>query len=369
MKTIRKIVVCASVALVAMSAAGQAQNGVSIPDIPGYKTLKCDFHIHTVFSDGTVWPTVRVDEAIREELDAISITEHIEFRPNHISGDIVSTHDRSYEIAAEAVADAAEERKLVLIRGSEITRSMAPGHSNAIFLKVCDSLDRPEWRDSYAEAKRQGAFIFWNHPSWQAQQPHETLWWPEHTEIFENGWMDGIEVVNGCDYSPEAHQWSLDRNLTMLGTSDAHDPIRSLDPAKGEHRTMTLVFARDNTPVAIREALDARRTVVYYGNTLIGRRPLLQSIFDSAIELVKIHPSERRMVVEYRNLSGLTFELRRTGDDPEFDYMRQGRLTVKPHECGVFVIRFPEGKHGNVGFEVTNFLVAPGRGLDVSYEL
>ena len=33
---------------------------ISIPGFDGYETLKCDFHIHTVFSDGSVWPTVRV---------------------------------------------------------------------------------------------------------------------------------------------------------------------------------------------------------------------------------------------------------------------------------------------------------------------
>ncbi len=36
--------------------------GVSMdfPNILGYKTLKCDFHQHTVFSDGDVWPSIRV---------------------------------------------------------------------------------------------------------------------------------------------------------------------------------------------------------------------------------------------------------------------------------------------------------------------
>jgi len=50
---------------------------VNLPDIPGYVTLKCDFHMHTVFSDGDVWPTVRVDEALRDGLDAIAITDHL----------------------------------------------------------------------------------------------------------------------------------------------------------------------------------------------------------------------------------------------------------------------------------------------------
>ncbi len=47
-----------------------AQNGddgrkINFPDIPGYKTLLCDFHQHTVFSDGSVWPNIRVQEALK----------------------------------------------------------------------------------------------------------------------------------------------------------------------------------------------------------------------------------------------------------------------------------------------------------------
>ena len=51
----------------------QVRNEIRVPDPEGYRTLKCDFHIHTVFSDGLVWPTVRVDEAYREGLDAIAL--------------------------------------------------------------------------------------------------------------------------------------------------------------------------------------------------------------------------------------------------------------------------------------------------------
>jgi len=54
---------------------------IEFPDIPGYKTLKCDFHQHTVFSDGHVWPTIRVAEASEDGLDAIAITDHLEYQP------------------------------------------------------------------------------------------------------------------------------------------------------------------------------------------------------------------------------------------------------------------------------------------------
>ena len=96
---------------------------IRIPDILGYHTLKCDFHMHTVFSDGLVWPTVRVDEAWREGLDAICISDHIEYQPH--KADIPTNHNRPYEIALER----AKKAGLLLIRGAEITRETPPGLS------------------------------------------------------------------------------------------------------------------------------------------------------------------------------------------------------------------------------------------------
>jgi len=82
---------------IALPLLAQVRGNIAIPDLNGYVTLKCDFHAHTVFSDGLVWPTVRIDEAYREGLDAIAITDHIEYRP--YKEDVVASHNRSYEIA------------------------------------------------------------------------------------------------------------------------------------------------------------------------------------------------------------------------------------------------------------------------------
>lgn len=88
---------------------------LNIPDIPGYKTLKCDLHMHTVFSDGNVWPSFRVEEAWAEGLDVIAITDHLGHNiHNNVDDD---NFNRSYEIA-KPVAD---KLGMVLIRGSEIT--------------------------------------------------------------------------------------------------------------------------------------------------------------------------------------------------------------------------------------------------------
>ena len=96
-----------------MSGQAQRRNEIQVPDLDGYTTLKCDFHIHSVFSDGLVWPTVRVDEAYRDGLDAISLTEHIEYRPH--KQDVVSDHNRSFDLCREQ----AEKLGILLIKGSE----------------------------------------------------------------------------------------------------------------------------------------------------------------------------------------------------------------------------------------------------------
>ena len=52
------------------------------PDLKdGRLVLSVDTHTHSVFSDGHVWPTVRVWEANKDRLDAMAITEHLEYQP------------------------------------------------------------------------------------------------------------------------------------------------------------------------------------------------------------------------------------------------------------------------------------------------
>ena len=348
--------------LVAITGQAQVQNRIVIPDISGYKTLQCDFHIHTVFSDGLVWPTVRADEAYREGLDAISITDHLEYRP--FSKDVVASHNRSYEIAKPS----ADNKNVILIRGSEITRSMPPGHFNAIFLSDSEPLAKDDWRDSFAEAKRQNAFIFWNHPGWDAQQPDTTLWWKEHTEIYDKGWMNGIEVVNEHSYYEEAFQWALDKKLTILGNSDIHQPIQTeYDFAVGDHRVTTLVFAKTRTAEAIREALDNRRTAVFHKDLLIGEEQYLRPIFDNSIEITNISQGNNSITISILNKSGLTFKLKKTAHDKNIVYFRE--FEIKPHSRHSVTIRFTGNNNGKFNFEVTNLLVRPGKGLDCSYDL
>ena len=335
----------------------QTKGKINIPDLKGYVTLKCDFHIHTVFSDGNVWPTVRIEEAYREGLDVIAITDHIEYRPHN--DDIVASHNRSYDIAQAA----AKSRGIILIKGSEITRSMPPGHSNAIFLTNSDELDKPEYMDAFRAAKAQNAFLFWNHPGWLAQQPDTTLWWAEHTQLLQQGMMHGIEVVNG-EYYPEAHRWCLEKNLTMIGNSDAHGPMPNY--ASGKHRTMTLVFARSATQEAIREALDERRTAVYHEEYIIGEEKYLKELFENALEW-SMEKNGNTVNITIKNNSDLTFRLKKTSHDARLVYFRNTSIepyTIAPNSVQTFTVRLLENvTGGEVNFSVENLLVQPDQGM------
>lgn len=256
---------------------------LKFPDLPGYKTLKCDFHQHTVFSDGSVWPDIRVMEALMDGLDAISLTEHLEYQP-HKEDIPHPDRNRSFELAMKE----AENHDLIIVKGSEITRKMPPGHNNAIFISDANKLLIDDSVAVFREAKKQGAFIFWNHPNWISQRKDGMATLTEvHRRLIQEKLLDGIEVVNDQTYSDEALQIALDNNLTIMGTSDIHKLIDwDFKVNEGGHRPVTLVFAKEKNEAAIKDALMNRRTVAVFKNLLIGRNEFLIPLIESSLKVV-----------------------------------------------------------------------------------
>ena len=343
--------------LFAAFALGQSRREINFPDILGYKTLKCDLHMHTVFSDGSVWPPVRVDEAWREGLDAISITDHIEYQPH--KDDVPTNHGRSHEIAISR----ARERNLLLIKGAEFTRETPPGHFNAIFINDANALAVEDLLEGIKIADKQGAFVFWNHPGWK---PEHKGWFDFHTTLYENKLMHGIEIVNGESYYPEAHEWCLEKNLTMMGTSDVHQPFTLLETSPDKHRPMTLVFARERSIDAIKEALVEGRTTVWFEKQLIGRKKYLDEIFKESVEIGKPYNKYRETIwVEIKNSSDIDIDLERAGT------LGPGQLTLAAN--ATTILRTGTGAKDEeipaqieLSYTARNFLIAPDKGLPVT---
>jgi hypothetical protein len=345
-------------ALVSLAAAAPAQvrHEIAFPDIQGYTTLKCDFHMHTVFSDGYVWPTVRVDEAWREGLDAIAITDHIEYQPH--KNDVPTNHNRPYEIALPR----AEERDILLIRGAEITRDTPPGHFNAIFLDDIEPLDTKDLLDAMEAASKQGAFIWWNHPNWK---PDRKGWLDIHTELYEKAYLRGIEVVNGLDYEPEVHQWAMEKNLTLMGNSDIHDPSPLETTTPDRHRPMTLVFVKTRNLAGIKDALVNGRTAIWHSDQLIGKREHLEAIFNAAVTVQDIDYANDNLVrLALVNACDVGLKLSRTGDTGPRD------VTVPPQ--GKALLRFKVKSLDSpieLAYVATNLLIGPKKGLPVRFTL
>ncbi|MGM0375964.1 MAG: Sb-PDE family phosphodiesterase [Bacteroidota bacterium] len=321
---------------------------IQIPDIPGYTTLKCDFHTHTVFSDGMVWPTVRITEAWQEGLDAIAITDHIEYLPHeeHVKGDFNS----SYEIARPL----AEKLDVILIRGGEITRDMPPGHLNGLFLEDVNALDTSDPEDALQAVVDQDGFVMWNHPGWKAQQ-HDTCQWMEmHQDLFEKGLIHGIEVFNSAEWYPVAIDWCVEKDLTMLGNSDIHDVTSHNYDLENGHRPMTLVFAEERTRESIREALFEKRTVAWFGDKMIGRKNILTQLFQASLDITENEVSdENQTILKVKNMADFPFHL---SDGKGFE------KTIPA--LSEAIVCLPEDQDR---FEVTNLIVGTEKVLETAF--
>ena len=277
-----------------------AKRTITIPNVGEFRVLKGDFHIHTLFSDGRVWPTERVIEADANGLDAIAITDHIEYRPN-LGGsgrasirlrDENDNHNLSHDLAQTE----ADKRGLLLVRGTEITKShMPPGHFNALFIKDANKIAAlaDDYRKMFKETVAQGGFLLWNHPGWQSPksgglEPGAPITFtPTHEEILKNGWMHGIEAFNNKEFYPIVANWCAQKNLAILADSDIHATELETYGPRNPRRPITLVLAREKTLESLREAFFAKRTIGWAADMIFGQEKWLRPLFEACIEIKK----------------------------------------------------------------------------------
>jgi len=361
------LIICISFSLLSLSAQKEGtivmddvvrqhyRQEILIPDIPGYVTLKCDFHLHTVFSDGVVWPTIRVSEAWEDGLDAIALTDHIEGHPKKMPGQ----KRTQYEVALPSALSSG----IILVRAGEISRSMPPGHFNALFVKDVDALDRTDVMDALGEAVKQGGFIIWNHPGWRKQQPDTTKWWKEHDAIYQKGWMHGIEVFNEKEWYPEAIQWAMDKNLAITGNSDVHDFYENFyDQVKYPVRPMTLVFAKERTEESLKEAMFAKRTATLFFNKLVGKKEFIDPIIKQSIKVETPHLYQDGWIYfTVKNLTDIEFTLVKTSTDKS---ELPARLTIPARASIILKAKQPKDKPETYTYYLENVLT----GVEQYYE-
>jgi hypothetical protein len=248
---------------------------------------------------------------------------------------------------------------------------MPPGHFNAIFLTDANALEKEDWRDSIKTAIDQGAFVFWNHPGWKGQQSDGvSRWYDEHTELYEKGWLHGIEIVNYKEYYPKAHAWCVEKKLAPIGNSDIHDSIHlGYSLHAGQHRAITLIFARAHTVESMKEALFARRTAVWVKNQIYGDDAYLEPLFKQSIEFK--HPSitlkgKNRSYFQIANHSDIDFELELNKEVERLSVTKA--IVLHAHKTALLSIKSIDGvtseKRGvKLPYKVKNLLISPNDSL------
>lgn len=294
---------------------------IILPQVKGYTCYKGDFHVHTTYSDGKVSPAGRVMEAWLDGLDIVAITDHYE----HHSGvknviKAISMKDSTVinyrmakvshnKIHEEAVAQLKKSGfPMLLVKGGEITRKAETiGHFNMLFLQDIDAAFDADPAEAFRKAKAQGGIVIHNHPAWRRKTCDKTEF---HQQVYAEGLVDGVEVVNGTGFYPPIVRRCIDERLTMFANTDEHYLTEQRYGAVDRFRTMTLVLASELTEASIKEAILDHRTIAFAGGALIGEEMWLSEFLNAAVDCRLVKTAEDGRTFRLTNNSSVAMTLR-----------------------------------------------------------
>ena len=306
---------------------------IVMPQVNGYNVYKADLHTHTIHSDADVVPSFRVYEAWYDGLDIIALTDHIEYRSfeekmvkylqkyvsQEYSGAVnhrIDDHPlKSGEVMVDLnypckeAAKYAERCGLLFIKGAEITRpGKTIGHFNALFTQDNNLIYDPDPVQAVRNAKAQGALVMHNHPGWKRTNIDYT---PTEKILYEEGLIDGVEVMNTDDFYPGIVDRALEKELFMSANTDIHQTTHL--EHYGFDRPMTLILAQERTLEAVREALESRRTLAYGYNTLCGEEQLLKDFFAAGVKTSVMQRTSSSVSVAVTNMTSVPYTVRMEG--------------------------------------------------------
>ena len=329
---------------------------IILPQIKGLTAYKGDFHVHTIYSDGEVTPRERMREAWYDGLDIIALTDHLEKRTYeknmlkalapynsdgkpytyaHAGAGNKDNSDAPLLLDFNAVFDEAqqiiekEHIPILAVRGTEIWRNPSTvGEYNALFLKDINAIFHKDLFESLRRVKAQGGIIIHNHPGWRRKTMEKSS---EQYKIYEAGLVDGVEVVNGIGFYPQMIDRCVNEKLAIFANTDVHRPSSQVwHRGSGIFRTMTIIYAKECTEKAIKEAIFKHRTIGYCANNLMGEEKILKEFMDAALDckLVDIDEKAGYRVFQITNTCSIPFILRRLNSVYEVPPFQSVRVKI-----------------------------------------
>lgn len=309
----------------------------TLPVVNGYNIYLADLHTHSAYSDGSVLPKFRIAEAWQDGLDIIAITEHIEYRPaekafyEYLKKYTAVEYNKEKGInipmvdlntAVNVAATEGENYDILVIPGSEITRNgTTVGHFNALFTTDNNLIYDEDPVQAIRNAKAQGALVMHNHPGWRKT----SLDFTDTEKIaYEEGLIDGVEVMNGSEFYPGIIDRVQERGLFIAANSDIHGATAVDYRLTGSDRPMTLILARDKSMESIREALESNRTIALGYGELCGEKGLLAELFKASITFDELNVTEKNKVLQLTNKTSIPYLIQLEGKNP---------VHIEPHSA------------------------------------
>ena len=152
--------------------------------------------------------------------------------------------------------------------------------------------------------------------------------------------------------------------MALIGVSDVHELIEWDYRPEAEHnpghRPVTLVLAEGDSLEAMREALFARRSIVWWKDLLIGRKAHLAQLLAASLSIESVTQTPWGVRVNIRNRSDAPFKLRETSGAQLTG--QTGLIEIAPNGVtGLTMNVDNEDAVVKLKFEVLNALVAPGK--------
>jgi len=228
------------------------------PELANLRPLRCDFHIHTTYSDGKSSPAEMVVRGRELGLDALAITDHNYYPASVEAIDFVRKSGLGITcFPGEEVTSASWHILSIGANGPIGYHDFGPDGPIGF---TDDQVDYAGMQKILETIHSQGGKAFLAHPYWIAdRRMHQPM--VEYERLLREGGLDGIELLGDVPW--EENLRSLVRyseleskaSLAILGNSDTHAATHTY----GSY--WTLVFARSNSQEDIMAAILDHRSV------------------------------------------------------------------------------------------------------------
>lgn len=235
------------------------------PDLYERNVKKCDFHIHTNFSDGTETPERTAANYRKKGFDIISITDHNIY---NASAEVAKKLDFMHNfklIPGEEVHNGYARQLHIVNVGSKYSvndifldepeRVKAEVEALKGEVEVPEGVDEREYLYrvwTYREIKKSGGYAIYPHPFW-TWKGHYHVETDMSEAAMKNGLCDAFELLGGCSVKENNLQvalyYSLQKDglkMPIVGSSDSHT---TMPGAQWFDEDSTVLFEKDGDTI------------------------------------------------------------------------------------------------------------------------